>query len=162
MAQSKLTTEILKLSKSQDWEAAKLEWHLEQVYMAESPETCLCGHFPIIEICTIANARTLHTATVGNCCVTKFIGLPSKRIFDGLKRVRKDVQSALNEDAITYSRSKGWISSWEYGFLVSTMRKRNLSGKQRQFRESINSKILARLKTDAPTRPASRPALPQT
>ena len=49
MSGYKLTEEILKRSQAKVWDIAKLEWKLNEIYEAEEPETCLCGHFPIIE-----------------------------------------------------------------------------------------------------------------
>lgn len=77
MSEYKLTEEIIALSEASTWNRAKLEWSLYEVYEAEEPETCLCGHFPIIELCTLLNRYNGKFATVGNCCVKKFIGLPS-------------------------------------------------------------------------------------
>jgi hypothetical protein len=81
MSEFKLTEEIINRSQSKVWDMAKLEWSLHKIYEADEPETCLCGHFPIIEICTLRNKLNGQFATVGNCCVKKFIGLPSDLIF---------------------------------------------------------------------------------
>ena len=110
MSEYKLTQEILSLSNANIWEAAKTEWSLDQVYEAEEPETCLCGHYPIIEICIIKNKITLKHATVGNCCVKKFIGLPSDKIFQSVKKVRKDIDKSLNPDALLYALEKKSIN----------------------------------------------------
>ncbi len=146
MSQYKLTEEILKLSRAQIWDVAKLEWSLYQIYEAEEPETCLCGHFPIIEICTLQNKLNGQFATVGNCCVKKFIGLPSDLIFQAVKRVRKDNQKSLNAEAIKHAHEKGWINDWEYNFSINTMRKRVLTDKQLQTRMRVNEKMLANMK----------------
>jgi hypothetical protein len=69
MPEFQLTTEIIARSVATTWDAAKLEWSLLEVYEAEEPETCLCGHFPIIELCVLSNRRNQAEATVGNCCV---------------------------------------------------------------------------------------------
>ena len=55
MSEYKLTNEIIGLSQSKVWDTAKLEWSLSQIYEADEPERCLCGHFPIIEICILQN-----------------------------------------------------------------------------------------------------------
>lgn len=55
MSKYKLTKEITKLSVSNVWDAAKLEWSLAQIYEADEPERCLCGQSPIIEICILQN-----------------------------------------------------------------------------------------------------------
>lgn len=128
------------------WDAAKLEWALEEIYEVEEPETCLCGHFPIIEICELRNKVNRQLATVGNCCVKKFIGLPSDLIFQAVKRVRKDNQKPLNAEAIQHAFQKKWINEWEYKFSIDTMRKRNLTDKQIQTRMKINEKMLQNMK----------------
>lgn len=142
MSEYKLTQEIIELSQSKIWDAAKLEWSLHQIYEADEPETCLCGHFPIIEICVLKNKHNQKFATVGNCCVKKFIGLPSDLIFKAVKRVRKDNQKSLNAEAIEHAFRKGWINEWEYSFSIDTMRKRVLSTKQLQTRMKVNEKML--------------------
>ncbi|WP_037458265.1 hypothetical protein [Shewanella sp. HN-41] len=149
MSQYKLTEEILKRSQAQIWDIAKLEWSLYQIYEAEEPETCLCGHFPIIEICTLHNKLNGQFVTVGNCCVKKFIGLPSDLIFQAVKRVRKDNQKSLNAEAIKHAHEKGWINDWEYNFSIDTMRKRVLTGKQLQTRMKVNEKMLANMKRNS-------------
>lgn len=141
MSEYKLTSEIIGLSQSDIWDKAKLEWTLHDIYQAEDPETCLCGHFPIIEICVLRNKFNGNHATVGNCCVKKFIGLPSDKIFQAVKRVKKDNQKSLNAEAIEHGKNKGWLNQWEYNFYMDIMRKRNLSQKQRQKKIQINQKF---------------------
>jgi hypothetical protein len=149
MSEYKLTEEIINRSQSKVWDMAKLEWSLHQIYEAEEPETCLCGHFPIIEICALRNKLNGQFATVGNCCVKKFIGLPSDLIFQAVKRVRKDNQKSLNAEAIQHAYEKGWINEWEYEFSIDTMRKRNLSQKQLQTRMKVNEKMLANMRRNS-------------
>tara|TARA_R110001583_G_scaffold195451_1_gene373762 strand:- start:3628 stop:4086 length:459 start_codon:yes stop_codon:yes gene_type:complete len=146
VSEYRLIEEIIKRSQSQAWEAAKIEWSLHQIYEADEPETCLCGHFPIIEVCNIQNKFNGNVATVGNCCVKKFIGLPSDLIFQAVKRVRKDQEKSLNAEAIGHAYENNWISEWEYNFSIDTMRKRKLSVKQLQTRMKVNKKMLSNMK----------------
>ncbi|WP_038483830.1 hypothetical protein [Collimonas arenae] len=146
MSEYKLINEIIQRSHAQIWDVAKLEWALSEVYEADEPDTCLCGHFPIIEICILKNRVNLQSATVGNCCVKKFIGLPSDKIFQAVKRVRKDNEKSLNAEAIQHAFQKGWINEWEYKFSLDTMRKRKLSGKQALTRTKVNEKMLFNMK----------------
>lgn len=146
MSEYSLTTQIINRSQSKIWDAAKLEWNLYQIYEAEEPERCLCGHFPIMEICILKNKLNGQLATVGNCCVKKFIGLPSDLIFQAVKRVRKDNQKSLNAEAIQHAYDKGWINKWEYDFSINTMRKKNLSEKQLNTRIKVNEKMLANMR----------------
>lgn len=142
MSEYKLTENIIRLSASKVWDAAKLEWELNEVYEAEEPETCMCGHYPIIEICVLQNKINLNYAIVGNCCVKKFIGLPSDKIFQAVKRVRKDDEKSLNIEAIQHAFDRNWINEWEYNFSIDTMRKRKLTVKQLQTRKKVNQKML--------------------
>lgn len=144
MSEFKLTTEIVARSQNQAWDHAKREWSLVEVYEADEPETCLCGHNPIIEICVLHNRVNGNQAEVGNCCVKKFMGIESHLIFDGLKRVQKDISAALNDAAIEHASSRQWITPWEKTFLISTRRKRVLSAKQGETRRRINIKVVGR------------------
>jgi hypothetical protein len=146
MSEYKLTEEILKRSQSQIWDVAKLEWRLSRICETDEPETCLCGHSPIIEICILRNKLNSQLATVGNCCVKKFIGLPSDLIFQAVKRIRKDNQKSLNAEAIQHAYENGWINEWEYKFSIDTVRKRVLSTKQLQTRLKVNEKMLTNMK----------------
>lgn len=146
MSEYRLTQEIIELSQSTNWDAAKLEWKLETIYEADEPEHCLCGHFPIIEVCILRNQMNLNLATVGNCCVKKFIGLPSDKIFQAIKRVRKDDEKSLNAEAIAYAHEKAWINDWERDFYLDVMRRRKLSLKQIDKKKQVNQKLALKMK----------------
>jgi len=145
MGEFKLIQEIISLSVADAWELAKKEWELSQIYFSDEPETCLCGHFPIIELCEIRNKKNQKIAIVGNCCVNKFIGLPSEKIFQAVKRIRKDSEKSLNIEAIELAYSKDWINNWEYEFYINTFRKRLLTENQGLKRKQINEKILLKI-----------------
>ena len=138
-----LKREILSRSRATDWELAKKEWRLVAISEADEPETCLCSHFPIIELCTIANRITGNSVDVGNVCVKRFLGFRSDLIFASLKRIRKDIEASVGADATAFFHEQGIINDWEYGFQQSTMRKRNLSAAQMATRIKINRKIIA-------------------
>jgi len=146
MSEYKLTNGILRLSQLDIWDAAKLEWGLHEVYEADEPETCLCGHYPIIEICVLKNKLNNNFTNVGNCCVKKFIGLPSDKIFQAVKRIRKDNEKSLNAEAITHAYNKGWINDWEKDFYLNIMRKRNLTANQRNKKIQVNEKMLRNMR----------------
>src|ERR1051326_1760272 len=112
MPEYRLTTEIINRSRSNNWDAAKLEWQLQEVFESDDPDTCLCGHFPINEICILRNRLSGTQVVVGNRCVKKFIGLPSDKLFQAVKRIRKDLENSLNADAIQHAHEKGWINQW--------------------------------------------------
>ena len=138
----KLSAEIIAMSVADTWDRAKHEWELEDVYHEKEPDTCLCGHFPINELCCLRNAKNGKRALVGNVCVKKFLGLPSDKIFGAINRISKDANKALNAEAIEHAFKKSWISQWEYGFYFDTWRKRSLSARQRAKRAEINERVL--------------------
>jgi hypothetical protein len=109
---------------------------------ADEPDTCLCGHNPIIENCILRNRLNANQVLVGNCCVKKFIGLPSDKIFQAVKRIRKDIVKSLNEEAVQHAHERHWINQWERDFYFDVMRKRNLSPKQATIKTRINEKVL--------------------
>lgn len=106
MKQSKLVDEIINLSDSPLWEKAKHEWLLDQVYIAKEPDTCLCGKYPIKEVCILRNVNNANTATVSNCCVKRFIGLSSDKIFQAIRRVMENESKSLNRETLVYAKEK--------------------------------------------------------
>ena len=152
MAHYELATKIIALSVADTWDEAKLEWSLFDVFKEDQPDTCLCGHFPIIENCVLHNRENGTQAIIGNVCVKKFLGLPSDKIFQGINRIAQDNERSLNTEAIDHAHRKGWINDWERKFYFDTMRKRNLSGKQREKRIQINDKVLGLIARNRPGR----------
>jgi hypothetical protein len=146
----RLVEEIVALSVANTWHLAKSEWALAEVYLADQPGTCLCGHYPIIEHCVLCNRENGNTAVVGNVCVTRFLGLASEVIFAGLRRITHDCGKAMNQAAIEYAHSRGWINDWERDFYLDTSRKGKLSPKQRAKRVEINRRVLAQATRPAP------------
>jgi hypothetical protein len=140
-----LSAAIIALSVEKMWEAARLEWRLLQVYEADEPDTCLCGHFPIIEVCVLKNIKNGRLTEVGNVCVKRFIGIRSDKIFASVKKIRRDLDKASNTETIELMFQQRLISSWERTFSFETMRKRNLSDRQLAKRREINRKILNNL-----------------
>jgi hypothetical protein len=139
-----LFKEIIDRSVADNWEEAKREWELEEIYHEDEPLTCLCGHTPIIEICVLRNRRNGNDAIVGNVCVNKFLGIESDLIFQGLRRIQEDISKGLNAAATLYAFEKKWINGWEKDFSLDTNKKRKLSDKQQAKREQINRRILMR------------------
>lgn len=67
-----LVREILKLSEAKTWTKAKLEWKCFWRYHVSESRKCLCGHYPINEICVLTNTLNHHQVEIGNVCVKKF------------------------------------------------------------------------------------------
>lgn len=149
MSEYQLAIEIIKRSDSPTWDLAKIEWQLIDVEESEDEQTCLCGHYPIKELCILRNKNNSRTVTVGNCCVKKFLGLRSDKVFHALKRVRKDSTRSFNEELLDLAFEQGWTSDWENNFYRDVMRKRVLTSRQEAVKLRINEKILRRVKTHA-------------
>jgi hypothetical protein len=141
-----LKAEVLSRSRATEWEVAKNEWSLVGISEADEPETCLCGHYPIIELCTIHNRVTLVSVDVGNVCVNRFLGFRSDIIFQSLKRIRKDITKSVGAEATVFFYERHIINAWEYKFQQNTMRKRNLTGAQMAARQKINEKVIASIR----------------
>lgn len=140
----KLKEEILKLSTSQDFEIAKLEWTFTNAFQSDGYETCLCGHYPIRNICVIKNATNNAVTEVGNCCINKFLGLRlGNLIFSSINKLKKNNTKSMNENSLIYILQKNVINQYEYGFYNNIMRKRKLSEKQLNLKVKINELFLA-------------------
>lgn len=142
-----LKAHILPLSNAATWEIAVKEWSLTGIHEADEPETCPCGHFPILEVCSIHNRVTGHSTEVGNICVKRFLGLRSDLVFAAIKRIRKDPDKSLNAEAIAFFRERGVLNEWEYNFCENTIRLRRLTVAQLSKRQDINRKVLMAVKT---------------
>jgi len=138
-----LTEEIIKLSNSTSWDNAKIEWSFEYAYYSEELQTCLCGHYPIKNVCVIKNTENKNETEVGNCCVNKFLGIEDgNKIFTSIKRLKTDKSKSMSSEVLEYLREKKVVSNFEYDFYSDTIRKRKLSEKQLAIRERINQKLI--------------------
>ena len=139
----KLTEEILNLSESNEWNFAKLEWSFEFAYYAEELQKCLCGHYPIKNICVIKNRRNSSVTEVGNCCINKFLGIDEgNKIFISIKKLKDSETASMSSEVIEYIYKKKGISDFEYNFYKSIYRKRIMSEKQWDIKKRINQKFL--------------------
>jgi hypothetical protein len=146
VSEYRLSQEIIRRSNASTWPAARQEWTLEKVFIQSQPSRCLCGQFPIKEICVLKNRLNGNRAEVGNVCVHQFLGLPSRKIFLALERVGRDDSRALNPEAIEHAHQRRWINDWEKDFYLDTWRKRALTSRQLAVRQRINRRVLANTK----------------
>jgi len=137
----RLFARIIDMSRADNWDDAREEWELDYIEMAPCAEhTCLCGHYPIRELCFIRNWLTHNKALVGNCCIKHFQTMDhAGRIVDAVKENR------LNDDLITYAYDRHMINDWEQGFLFDMWRKRKLTQRQRRKYEALTNQILHRV-----------------
>lgn len=138
-----LKTHILALSNSHSFEIARAEWSLVGVEISEEWDKCPCGK-DIKEHCFIRNKLNGNETYVGNVCINQFIKIDTGTLFDGLKRIAKDVKANANDDLIEYANRMGFLyGENEYKFLKETTRKRKLTAAQIAWKEKINRRILA-------------------
>jgi hypothetical protein len=113
----KLIDEILSMSESQYWDDAILEWDFTNAYYSEELQTCLCGHYPIKNICVIKNHINQNQTEVGNCCINKFLSIEEgNNIFSSLKRIKDDNTKSMSNETLEYLYSKRILSNTEYNF----------------------------------------------
>lgn len=145
----KLKESILKLSKSQNWEIAKKEWNFEYAYNSLDAKTCMCGKFPIKNICLIRNTITNELAEVGNLCIDKFLGIEDGRsIFVAIKKITHDINKSISKKALEYYKDKLEMTEKEYNFYNQILRKRKLSYKQLNWKRSLNRRFISLTKCE--------------
>ena len=146
MALWKLAKEIIARSDSKDWDSARAEWALIEVYDVDGPETCLCGHFPIHRICILQRRGTPREVTVGRCCVKLFIDPDVDKVTQACQALWENIDRAVSGSVVVWLHGRGMISDWEQDFYLSTWRKRILTAPQRAKRRQVNEKILGELR----------------
>lgn len=138
-----LKAEMIARSQDKDWQQAKLEWDLELVFQVGDPQVCLCGHQPILQICTLRNHLTNKRAEVGNVCVERFLGMRSRRIFSALKRIRADLKRSLNKEAIEMFQKLKVISYGDAEEYLTFYRKRKwVTEEQWALKQEVNQAVL--------------------
>ena len=138
----KLLSQIIGLSESDNWDLAKTEWVLRDVFRSETPDQCTCGHYPILEICIIQNVMTGYTAKIGNHCIRLFFDFRSDKIFQAISRIEKDNKKSVNAETLEHAHRKAWINNWEKSFYEDTLKKRSMTFRQRAKRMQINDSIV--------------------
>lgn len=139
----KLIEEIIDLSEANIWDFAKLEWGFTSAYYSDEEQRCLCGHYPIRNICVITNKINSALTEVGNCCINKFLGIDDgNKIFTSIKRIKEKPKSSMSTEVLEYLYSKNTISDFDYKFYKSIFRRTSMSLKQWDIKEKINQKLL--------------------
>ncbi len=137
-----LIEHILPLSQSQNFPAACKEWIFVTAHISEEVDNCPCGQ-AIKELCYIENRLTRHQTYVGNVCVNRFMGIDTGNLFDGLRRIARDINANANADVIAYAWERKFIRDpKEHGFLLGIRNKRKATAAQAAWRADINRRIL--------------------
>ena len=122
----KLFQEILKISIGSNWDDIKKEWKLFEVYESDGSQTCLCGKYPIMEICVLENIKNGNLAEVGSSCVNKFLGIESNYVIKRIKKIKNDISSSVPKNLINKSWKEGIITNWDYAFYLNIRSKKKL------------------------------------
>lgn len=147
----KLKENILPLSLSPDFHSARHEWRLAAIEISDEFDNCPCGQ-EIKEHCYIRNQLNGNETYVGNVCIKNFLGIDTGNLFEGLKRLVKDIDANPNEDLIEHAWQMGYLhDEQEYVFLKSIKRKRKLSEKQLKWKQFINKRIIKQTKVQKRT-----------
>ena len=128
-------------SKNKDPKLSILEWDFRYSFLEEN--NCICGN-AIKENCIIENNQTGYILIVGNICINKFLNKDVSFIFKGLNAIKK--LESPNKSFINYCKDKGYISDFEYSFLINMFRKKKFTIKQKEFKNSILLKLRGRNK----------------
>lgn len=142
MSHHKLVREIVQRSNSDEWRDAKREWLFTDFTWNDSGETCLCGHYPIKEVCVIEHSLTGEVVHVGNRCIKKFLNVSFDSVFQSLKRVMKDIDKTFNAKAIFYLKSRDVICSEDANFYLRMWRRQKLAEPERRRLREINQSLL--------------------
>jgi len=137
----RLKEHILPLSNANIFEVARTEWVLDSVEISDEFDYCPCGK-EIKEHCYIRNTVTENLTYVGNVCVNRFLNIDTETLFDGLKRIKKNLGANANLAVIEYAEEKGFLFDSEPTFLRETIKKRKLSDRQKNWKKKINQRIL--------------------
>ena len=121
----------------------KVSGNLILFYKSGSPKKCLCGHYPIKNICVLKNVKNNKQTEVGNCCVSKFLHIDiGTKILAATERVKVDINKSIGSSILEYLKEKKFLSKYECNFYSDTLKKRKLTEKQLEFRVKINRKVL--------------------
>ena len=148
-----LFPEIIQLSVAGNWSQAVKEWKLVDIEMLDRGEfdQCLCGHWPIRELCHIVNTQNGNKTTVGNHCIEKFNkqGNAEGAAFSSVpkmiracKKIMKDSTASVNRELVKYAYRAHVFTRDNARFYASIIEKRNLTRKQLEYKKSLNHKLL--------------------
>jgi len=137
----RLKAHILPLSRAQTFPVARAEWDLVSVELSDHFDNCPCGQ-EIKEHCYIKNRLTGHETYVGNVCINRFLGIDTGTLFDGLRRIKADVNANANLAVINYAQKMGYLFDQEYAFLLRTKNMRKPTPAQAAWKLKINQRIL--------------------
>lgn len=142
MAKDKLKESVIELSINKDWSKAKLEWDVVNIYEKDSYGTCLCGKYPIVEICELSNRNNQNKIIVWNECMKYFFEEDFGYIFKSIKRIRKDINKTVDEEVIHYAVKQWRISPEDAHRYVLPIKQRKPVPFKLEWRHKFNKLLL--------------------
>lgn len=141
---SKFENEIVKLSVSDNYEEAILEWTPTHVEFSDSDHECICGKTDIHELCFIKNDINGIETIVGNECIKKFGYDGYDGFFQQLRSLRNNISGnyPIGLDLASQARIDGLVDKNTYVFLKSMHGKQKYSSAQKKWKRDIANKIL--------------------
>jgi hypothetical protein len=150
----KLVSELISRSFANDWDTAKSEWSLSNVWQ-QAGGVCVCGKEDIVHHSELTNIFTSQTLVVGSCCVKKVLDFRPDLVLTGLQKLKEG--GNMNEEAIYFAYNNKWITELERDFCLSVKRKRTFSEKQYNWLITIEKKVLKEWDTQNPAKAAKKP-----
>lgn len=139
---TQLMRRVLESSDDKEWQVAKLEWEPADIEFDEDGIACICGHAPVKLVCPIRHKRTGETLDVGCICLEKFLGVDYRKVFSGVQRLWKKLDSGMPKALYAYAVQREMLDDWEMGFVKNLGFRRNISEAQFNKRREINQKVL--------------------
>lgn len=142
MPKEKLKESIIENSINKDRESAKSEWEVIDIYLKPSYTTCLCGKYPISEVCELQNKNNLKKVIVGNGCVKYFFDINHGYIYKGIKKIKEDIDGVVSKKILEYAFKKWRIDAKQKSFYVVKKNQKNPWEYLLGIRQEVNKILL--------------------
>lgn len=133
---------VIQASEADDWQTAKEEWKLFDIYDVYGG-VCICTH-NITEHCVLKHKFSNKELIVGNHCVNHFskeMGREGASLHRSLNRIRGDPDVSPSEDLIKLTERMNIVTPANIVFMRNIRCKRTLSEAQLKYRRDLNHKI---------------------
>lgn len=142
MAKDKLKESIIENSINKDREKAKWEWEVINSYLMPWYTTCLCGKYPISEVCELQNKNNSKKVMVGNDCVKYFFDADHSYIYSAIKKIEENINNVVNDKIIIYALEKWRIDATQKSFYILMRRRKDPWEYQLKVRQDVNKILL--------------------
>lgn len=142
MAKDKLKESIIENSVNKNRELAKSEWEVVDIYLKPWYTTCLCGKYPISEVCELQNKNNGKKVIVGNDCVKHFFNIDHGYIYRGIKKIRENIDGVVGKKIIEYALERWRIDATQKAFYVLKKTQKNPWEYLLGIRQEVNNILL--------------------